>query len=245
MQQTDLTGQKTGDQPPAFLLKGSMLTLTTLELLTSDLAALDDQLAEKAAQAPDFFRDAPLILALDKRQPGELPDLAELLAICRKHGLRTLAIRSEQEDELAAAAAIDLPVLPLSLARERALPLAQPKAAESKEPELLPARIINSPVRSGQQIYAKNADLIVTASVSAGAELLADGHIHVYGALRGRALAGISGNTQARIFCQQLGAELVSIAGQYKIAEDLRRIPAWGNPAQIYLDDEQMQIVAL
>lgn len=244
MEQTDLLEQGAEQQAPVFQLKGSMLTLTTLELLGNDLLVLDQQLAEKAAQAPDFFQDAPLILALDKRQPGELPDLAELLAICRKHGLRTLALRSEQEDELAAAAAIDLPVLPLSLARERALP-ASAQPATPKEPELLPARIVTSPVRSGQQIYAKNADLIVTASVSAGAELLADGHIHVYGAMRGRALAGIGGNTRARIFCQQLGAELVSIAGQYKIAEDLRRIPAWGNAAQIYLEDEQMHIIAL
>ena len=77
------------------------------------------------------------------------------------------------------------------------------------------------------------------------AELLADGHIHVYGAMRGRALAGINGNSQARIFCHQLGAELVSIAGQYKIAEDLRRIPAWDGPVQIYLEDEHMRIEAL
>lgn len=242
MHSTDLPEQDTPQQPPAFHLKGSMLTLTTLELLSNDLTVLDNQLAEKAAQAPDFFQNAPLILALDKRQEGELPDLAELLALCRKHGLRPLAIRTEQEDELAAAAAIDLPTLPLSLARDRALPAQKPV---TKAPELLPARIISTPVRSGQQIYAKNADLIVTASVSAGAELLADGHIHVYGALRGRALAGIGGNAQARIFCQQLGAELVSIAGQYKIAEDLRRIPAWGESAQISLDGEQMHIVAL
>ncbi len=243
MEQTDLLEQSSEPQQPVFQLKGSMLTLTTLELLDNNLAALDAQLTEKAAQAPDFFQNAPLILALDKRRPGELPDLSELIAICRKHGLRTLAVRCEQEEELAAANAINLPILPLSLARERAMPAQQPAAP--KEPELLPARIINTPVRSGQQIYAKNADLIVTASVSAGAELLADGHIHVYGAMRGRALAGIGGNTEARIFCQQLGAELVSIAGQYKIAEDLRRIPAWGGAAQIYLDSEQMHIIAL
>lgn len=243
MEQTDLLEQSSEPQQPVFQLKGSMLTLTTLELLDNNLAALDAQLTEKAAQAPDFFQNAPLILALDKRRPGELPDLSELIAICRKHGLRTLAVRCEQEEELAAANAINLPILPLSLARERAMPAQQPAAP--KEPELLPARIINTPVRSGQQIYAKNADLIVTASVSAGAELLADGHIHVYGAMRGRALAGIGGNTEARIFCQQLAAELVSIAGQYKIAEDLRRIPAWGGAAQIYLDSEQMHIIAL
>lgn len=250
MEPTDLPEQEPAQPEPqaqpatAFQLKGSMLTLTTLELLDNDLQALDSQLAEKAAQAPEFFQNAPLILALDKRPAGELPDLSELVAICRRHGLRTLALRTEHEDELAAAEAIDLPVLPMSLARDRALPgRAQPP--EPAKPELLPPRIVTTPVRSGQQIYAKHCDLIVTASVSAGAELLADGHIHVYGAMRGRALAGINGNSQARIFCHQLGAELVSIAGQYKIAEDLRRIPAWDGPVQIYLEDEHMRIEAL
>ncbi len=83
------------------------------------------------------------------------------------------------------------------------------------------------------------------AAVSAGAELLADGNIHVYGPLRGRALAGINGNSEARIFCQQLGAELLSIAGQYKVAEDLRRDPAWGKATQTYLNEEQLQISEL
>lgn len=230
---------------PVFQLKGSMLTLTTLELFDNNSDLLDEQLAEKAAQAPDFFKDAPLILSLEDYTAEELPELAEIVRICRKHGMRTLALRSEQASLLAAAAAIDLPVLPLSQARERPAPTIKTAPPESKEPEHLPARIITTPVRSGQQIYAKNADLIVTAAVSAGAELLADGHIHVYGAMRGRALAGINGNTAARIFCQQLGAELVSIAGNYKIAEDLRRIPAWNTAAQILLDGEQMQISAL
>ncbi len=247
MEPTDLLEQES-EQPagkvPAFQLKGSMLTLTTLELLENDLSAVDEQLAERAAQAPDFFQNAPLILALDKRAPGELPDLAELVAICRRHGLRTLALRCEQEDALAAADALDLAVLPSSIARDRALP-SRNTPPEPAKPELLPPRIITTPVRSGQQIYAKHCDLIVTASVSAGAELLADGHIHVYGAMRGRALAGINGNSDARIFCHQLGAELVSIAGQYKIAEDLRRVPAWGAAVQIYLEGEQMHIAAL
>lgn len=232
------------DENPAFQLKGSMLTLTTLELLDTNLERVEKQLAEKAAQAPDFFQNAPLILALDKRNdPEALPDLQELLAICRKHGLRTLAIRSELEADIETAQALDLPMLPQSLARER--PLARDSKPEKTEPVLQPARVITTPVRSGQQIYAKDGDLIVTAAVSAGAELLADGHIHVYGPLRGRALAGINGNRQARIFCQQLGAELVSIAGQYKIAEDLRRIPAWGQATQIHLEDEHMCIQPL
>ncbi|WP_250655011.1 septum site-determining protein MinC [Alkalimarinus coralli] len=114
-------------------------------------------------------------------------------------------------------------------------------AADIKAQE---TRIIYQPVRSGQQIYAQNGDLIVLAQVSAGAEILADGNIHVYGPLRGRALAGVRGNTKARIFCHSLEAELVSIAGQYKISEDLQN-GHWKQPAQIHLSDETLTVKAL
>ena len=233
------------EKAPVFQLKGSMLALTILELSACDLVRLDMQLAEKVEQAPQFFQDAPIILALDKcTQGAELLDLAQLLSICRKHGLHTLALRAEHPDHLAAAKQLDLAVIPPTGARER--PLAIPAAVETPtEPSLTPARIITQPVRSGQQIYAKNTDLIVMAAVSAGAELLADGNIHVYGPLRGRALAGINGNLEARIFCQQLGAELLSIAGQYKVAEDLRRDPLWGKATQTCLNKEQLEISAI
>lgn len=105
-------------------------------------------------------------------------------------------------------------------------------------------KIVTTPVRSGQQIYAEGGDLIVTASVGAGAELLADGNIHVYGALRGRALAGVKGNQSARIFCHSLEAELVSIAGQYRISEDLQK-SEWHKACQIFLADGKMAIQAL
>ena len=240
MNQVDLL-----EKGPVFKLKGSMLALTILELSACDLDRLDTQLAEKVEQAPQFFQDAPIILAIDKcAQAAELLDLARLLSICRKHGLQTLALRAEDPAHLAAAKDLDIAVIPPTGARER--PLAITAAVETpSEPSLIPARIITQPVRSGQQIYAKNTDLIVMAAVSAGAELLADGNIHVYGPLRGRALAGINGNTEARIFCQQLGAELLSIAGQYKVAEDLRRDPLWGKSTQTCLNKEQLEISAI
>lgn len=102
-------------------------------------------------------------------------------------------------------------------------------------------RVITQPVRSGQQIYARGGDLIVLASVSHGSELLADGHIHVYGALRGRALAGITGDTNAHIFCHSLEAELISIAGQYKISEDIEQT-AWKLAVDISLVQNRLQI---
>lgn len=232
------------EQTSVFQLKGSMLALTILELTDHDLASLDSQLADKVEQAPQFFQDAPIVLALDKLNPTTCLDLESILAVCRKHGMRTLALRSEQPEHLAAAKRLDLTVLAPTGARERVIETT-PAVDTPAEPNLVPARIISQPVRSGQQVYAKNSDLIVLSAVSAGAELLADGNIHVYGPLRGRALAGINGNSEARIFCQQLGAELLSIAGQYKVAEDLRRDPLWGKATQTCLNGDQLDISAL
>nr|EPB97729.1 septum formation inhibitor [Pseudomonas plecoglossicida NB2011] len=246
----------TPDTASVFQLKGSMLAITVLELGRNDLQALDRQLAAKVAQAPNFFSNTPLVLALDKLPADEgAIDLPGLMRICRHHGLRTLAIRANRIEDIAAAIAIDLPVLPPSGARERPLepepevkksePAPAPPAPAVAEPEIRPTRIITSPVRGGQQIYAQGGDLVVTGSVSPGAELLADGNIHVYGAMRGRALAGIKGNTKARIFCQQMTAEMVSIAGQYKVCEDLRRDPLWGAGVQVSLSGDVLNITRL
>ncbi|MFV3404923.1 MULTISPECIES: septum site-determining protein MinC [Pseudomonas] len=244
---------QTPDIAPVFQLKGSMLAITVLELARNDLESLDRQLAAKVIQAPNFFSNTPLVLALDKLPADEgAIDLPGLMRICRHHGLRTLAIRASRIEDIAAAIAIDLPVLPPSGARERPLePEPQAKKPEPTpppppaEPEVRPTRIITSPVRGGQQIYAQGGDLVVTGSVSPGAELLADGNIHVYGAMRGRALAGIKGNTRARIFCQQMTAEMVSIAGQYKVCEDLRRDPLWGTGVQVSLSGDVLNITRL
>ena len=105
-------------------------------------------------------------------------------------------------------------------------------------------KIITTPIRSGQQVYAAGGDLIVAASVSAGAELLADGNIHVYGALRGRALAGVKGNEKARIFCQSMEAELVSISGNFK-SEENPSIEYRNKPVMIYLEDKILKVKPL
>lgn len=238
MNQTDLS-----EHAPVFEIKGSMITLTTLELINHHLELLEQQLAEKIAQAPEFFQQSPLVLAIDKRQDLSSPvDLPAILEIFKKNQLHLMALRADHEDDILAAQAINLPVLPPSIGKE---PPAVKKAEPEPAAQAQPAKIIDQPVRSGQQIYAKGSDLIVLSTVSAGAELLADGHIHVYGPMRGRALAGINGNEEARIFCQQLSAELVSIAGHYKIAEDLRRIPTWDSATQIFLQNQQMVIQAM
>jgi len=238
------------DQDPVFQLKGSMLAITVLELAQNNLDALDRQLAAKVLQAPNFFSNTPLVLALDKLPADQgAVDLPGLMRICRQHGLRTLAIRANRIEDIAAAIAIALPVLPPSGARERPV---DPTEGEVKkipekppEPTIKPTRIITTPVRGGQQVYAQGGDLVVVSSVSPGAELLADGNIHVYGPMRGRALAGVKGDTKGRIFCQQLSAELVSIAGQYKVSEDLRRDPLWGSGVQISLSGDVLNIIRL
>ncbi|WP_313517019.1 septum site-determining protein MinC [Pseudomonas sp.] len=246
MSQTDLL-----DQEPVFQLKGSMLAITVMELAHNDLQRLDRQLAAKVAQAPAFFSNTPLVLALDKLSPSEgRLDLAALMSVCRRHGLRTLAIRSNTFEHVAAADSMDLPVLPPSGARERPLDPSTAAAAVKKpekpaEPVARPTRVITTPIRGGQQIYAQGGDLVVIAAVSPGAELLADGNIHVYGPLRGRALAGVKGDPKARIFCQQLAAEMVSVAGHYKVAEDLRREPLWGQPVQVGLAGDVLNITRL
>ncbi len=147
------------DQDPVFQLKGSMLAITVLELARNDLDSLDRQLAAKVAQAPNFFSNAPLVLALDKLPPGEgAVDLPGLMRVCRQHGLRTLAIRASRIEDIAAAIAIDIPVLPPSGARERPLETPEPevkkKPEKPPEPTIKPTKIITSPVRGGQQIYA-------------------------------------------------------------------------------------------
>ncbi|QAX82135.1 septum site-determining protein MinC [Candidatus Pseudomonas adelgestsugas] len=238
------------NQDSVFLLKGSILAIIILELACNDLDTLDRQLGAKIALAPSFFKNAPLVLALDKYPSCYGPiDLPNLLRICRSHGLRTLAIRASRIEDITAAIAIELPVLPPSNVRERLLDLMESEVKENpeKSPESIvkPTKIITYPVRGGQQIYAQNSDLVVIAPVSSGAELLADGNIHAYGPMRGRALAGINGNIKARIFCQQLTAELVSIAGQYKVSEDLRRDPLWGARAQVSLSGNVLNILRL
>ena len=238
------------DQDPVFQLKGSMLAITVLELARNDLDALDRQLAAKVALAPNFFNNAPLVLALDKLPAGQgAIDLPGLMRVCRSHGLRTLAIRASRIEDIAAAIAIELPVLPPSGARERPLdPLAgevKKKPEKPPEPTVKPTKIITSPVRGGQQIYAQGGDLVVISSVSPGAELLADGNIHVYGPMRGRALAGAAGNRQARIFIHSMQAELVSVAGIYRNFEQDLPAHLHKKPVQVSLQDERLVIGAI
>lgn len=225
----------------AFQLKGSLLTLTVLQLLKTDLPSISAQFLSLVKRTPDLFHRMPIIIDLNKVTDDETPiDFAEIRALFLQYGLIPVGIRGGNLQQQTAAKDEGLPILPNAKSEQPDLNQINQKSS-TDAPAGSSSKLITQPVRSGQQIYAKNADLIVLNAVSPGAEILADGNIHVYGSLRGRALAGVNGNKDARIFCQELDAELVSIAGHYWVNEDLASPPS-GKTIQIYLADERLHM---
>jgi len=214
-------------------LKGGLQPLTELKIYLDDMTRLESQLAAKVAQAPGFFAGAPVVIDLEPLgMSGPSFALAKLVTVLRKHGLVPVAVRGGNGIIEHLAIENNLGVLP-----SRRQAVAQEVIEQPATPSA--ARVIRQPVRSGQQIYVRGGDLVILAPVSPGAEVLADGHIHVYAPLRGRALAGAQGDVEARIFCHALEAELISIAGCYKIAEDID--PGLrGQAVQIFLEGESL-----
>jgi septum site-determining protein MinC len=223
----------------AFKLKGRLYTFTVLQVLSVDKNLFLQQFAETVIQAPKLFERTPVVFDLSSVNHLEL-DLQGLCQIARDHGMVPVAIQGGTALLDTLAQCQGLAILNSSSSQDKPVidrALESPSVTESVK-----AKLLTTPVRSGQQVVAKGSDLIVVSSVSHGAELLSDGSIHVYGALRGRALAGISGDLEARIFCQSLEAELVSIAGFYRLSDAIEPI---NGPCQIYLSDEHIVIEPL
>lgn len=201
----------------SFDMKAGHFTLPTLVLRALDIDALDAFLAEQVARLPAFFHQAPVAIELSALPTrGQLTEFPMIVGMLRGHGMIPVGVRGASPEQKEQALALELAIMPAS----RKTAPAQPQAA------VAPAApngtlIVDKPVRSGQRVIAESGDLVLLAGVSSGAEVMAEGHIHAYGALRGRAMAGISGNVEARIFCRDLGAELVSIAGRYRVSENL------------------------
>ncbi len=227
-------------QRAAFELKGSLFTLTIFHLYDADIALIEQHLLEKIAQAPGFFRHAPVVIDLNSL--SDPVDFTALAALLRRHQLIPVGIRHGSEDQCAAALSADLPLLPKQRTVQRTDMPAEAEAPQKSTGSLARTRVYTKPVRSGQQLHALDGDLIIIGTVSGGAEVLAAGNIHVYGSLRGRALAGAYGDTQARIFCASLEAELVSIAGNYRVLEKPRDIAKLHQAVQIYLENEHLII---
>lgn len=272
-------------------LKGGMYTFMSLKLHTSDMSIIDERLADKVLQAPNFFKNTPVVvdLSLLENQDADIDGNA-LLDCIRRHKLIPI-VASLRDKSSPLASSIAIPLIEGGVrdtaASKRAAKNGQGDDESAQKPEkesaedttshgedetgsssslldssldlepdvsLLASQeiqyvvkapmLIDKPVRSGQQIYARDTDLIVMGQIGPGAEVIADNNIHVYGPLRGRALCGVSGNTKTRIFCQSLEAELVSVAGNYRmletIPEELR-----GKPAQIWLDNDRLNIEPL
>lgn len=237
-------------------LKFGQVGIANLRVRTLDVAQLAREMRERVERAPKLFARAAVIL--DFGGLMTLPDDATAKALVKAlegAGVHPIALAYGTPENDALAERLGLPVLAKFRTQyerageaptpaERPAPRAtEPASAREATPAPAPVAVVESepglvhalPVRSGQQVFAANRDLTVLAPVGAGAEVLSDGSIHVYGALRGRALAGASGFTGARIFCREFHAELVAIAGQYKVLDDVPK-ELRGKPVQIWLD---------
>src|SRR5579862_4458006 len=232
------------------LVQGALFTVMVVRADMLRDAAFLHELAQQIGRSPRFFQNAPVVLDLKGAEGFAAPEVfAEARRRLREFTLALVGVQNAEPAQLEAATRAGLSSFAPTAAQGRR-PLrgeaSAPAAAAEPPPEPPPptraaARLVTQPVRSGTQIYARGTDLVVTAPVSPGAELVADGNIHVYGALRGRAMAGASGDTEARIFCSRLEAELVSIAGRYLVSEQL---PAeqQGLPVQIALVDDRLTV---
>lgn len=236
--------QRTPYNSPALEFKSSTFSVPVLVLASDDMMVIEQQLDAKIRLAPEFFKNSPLVLDVQElnKQKKDL-DVNAFIALIRMLGLLPIGIRGGNPKQNETAISLGIPVQSIHAAsaavdaKKTAVPA---QSREEKESANTGTTMITQPIRSGQRVYAAG-DLIIIAPVSAGTEILAEGNIHVYGTLRGRALAGVQGNSEARIFCYDLQAELISIAGNYKISEDINQ-SVRGRPVQIYLDNRKLII---
>ncbi len=236
--------QTTSYNPPALEFKSSTFSVPVLVVSSNDLIVIEQQLQAKIKLAPEFFKNSPLVLDVQEINKHKMDiDIAATIELIRKLGLLPIGIRGGNAQQNEKAISLGIPVHSVhtsAITAEAKKPKAPSPEPEAKDLLQTGTTIITQPIRSGQRVYAAG-DLIIIAPVSAGTEILAEGNIHVYGSLRGRALAGVQGNADARIFCTDLQAELISIAGNYKISEDLNQ-NIRNTPVQIYLDKQTLVI---
>jgi septum site-determining protein MinC len=248
------------DYEQAGELKIGQVGIANLRIRTLNVPQLAREMRERVERAPKLFGRAAVIIdfgglaktpdtdtaqaLLDGlREAGVIPvalayGTREIEKLAEQLGLPLLAkFRAQYEPVASSAPTREKPPAEATPARAAPTPTS-PRAAATK-----PGMLQKTPVRSGQQLYAENRDLTVLSTVSAGAEVIADGSIHIYGALRGRALAGAQGDTDTRIFCREFHAELVAIAGHYKVMEEVPK-ELRGKPVQIWLDKDQLKIAA-
>ena len=235
-------------------IKISTVVAVSAILYTSDGIALDAALNEMTGGVPDFFEGDLAVVDVGSLAPGcERIDWASTIALLKKYRLNPVAVRHASPDmvEEILAQGLSLDTGKTEEHTAAAAPAPTPAAAPVPTPAPAPAvgavgtLIIDTPVRAGQRIYARGGDLIVTAVVNNGAEIIADGSIHVYNTLNGRALAGASGNASARIFALSMAPELVSIAGVYRTFEDGFPAEHARKPTQVSLAGDRLDILSV
>jgi septum site-determining protein MinC len=228
--------------PFAFELTDASLPLVTVVLHQADAAVLAEELQQRLGETPNFFDDDPVVVDLAPlRERAEPIAFAELVAALRVHRMRPALVTGGNAAQMADALAAGLPAAPAAAPAPKARTIEVEVIREvevvREVPVHVPTLVVDKPLRSGQQAYAKGGDLVVQAAVNAGAEVLADGNIHVYGPLRGKAVAGSRGNTEARIFTTCLEPELIAIAGVYRTTETPLPKDVAGKPAMVRLVD--------
>jgi septum site-determining protein MinC len=243
-------GPAPGHSPASFEIKSAQLPLVALLLKTSDWTLLAEELTAQfgsESDSADFFDHDALVIDFSQL-PTDTPvqDMVPLLKVLRSCNLVPVAVRGASPEWMAAALAVGLVEAPLEIVRSKATET--PASARTVVQEVVKevvrevpgptTMVIDKPLRSGQKVYARNADLVVLAMVNQGAEVVADGNIHVYAPLRGKAMAGARGNTNARIFSLCLEPELISIAGVYRTSENALPKDVQGKAAQVRLSTD-------
>ena len=253
------------DYAQAGELKFGQVGIANLRVRTLDVAQLVAEMRDRVQRAPNLFARAAVVLDFGglSKAPA-LDDARALVEGLREAGVLPVALAYGTKDIEALSRELGLPLLAKFRAQyERAdgeaapapaaAAVAEPARPKPSDPVAAPRPVAtnaspglmqSAPVRSGQQVYAENRDLTVLGAVGAGAEVIADGSIHIYGALRGRALAGAQGNEDARIFCREFHAELVAVAGHYKVLEDIPK-DLRGKAVQVWLEKGQLKLAAL
>ena len=238
----------------ALQIRGRTFTAVALHMGGPANAAFFEVLDAKLRQTPLFFEHAPLVIDLELAQGLETTkEMQHLVGELRRRHLSVFGVQSATRAQAEAAAAAGLIALPSGKAvglervtrteRPGDRPAAQAETAEKEVPAPV-TRTITQPVRSGQTIFADRGDLVIVGPVSSGAEVIAAGNIHIYGRLRGRALAGVNGDTSARIFCHALDAELLAIAGLYLTSENLGPDTPRDN-VQAFLEGDKLRVESL
>jgi len=245
----------------SYEIKSADLALVALFLKTSNIDTLVCDLKKQLADTPDFFDQEPVVIdlsGLSEHEKNQPIDFDRLLALLRSHQMHPIALRSGTTDHMQAGKIAGLIDATYARILKTTVAAASPQAtaavptsvkAQEIQTGSMGALVVDKPLRSGQQVYAKGRDLVLLAMVNPGAEVIADGNIHVYAALRGKAIAGAKGNSEAMIFAQAMEPELLSIAGVYRTSENALPTDIWGKAAHVRLkpspEGEKLVIKAL